>query len=42
MSNTKSQPPVVLERVSQEFVEATATPPFIYELSPADARKVAR
>jgi acetyl esterase/lipase len=40
VSDTKSQPPVVLERASQEFVEATATPPFIYELSPADARKV--
>jgi acetyl esterase len=40
VSNTKSQPPVVLERASQEFVEATATPPFIYELSPVDARKV--
>jgi len=31
---------VVLERASQEFVEATSTPPFIYELTPADARKV--
>ncbi len=40
MSDTKSQPPVVLERASQEFVDATATPPFIYELTPADARKV--
>jgi acetyl esterase len=40
VSDTKSQPPVVLERASQEFVDATATPPFIYELSPADARKV--
>jgi acetyl esterase/lipase len=40
VSDSKSQPPVVLERASQEFVEATATPPFIYELSPADARKV--
>ena len=40
MSDTKSQPPVVLERASQEFVDATATPPFIYELTPAEARKV--
>jgi acetyl esterase len=32
--------PVVLERASQEFVDATSTPPFIYELSPAEARKV--
>jgi acetyl esterase len=31
---------VVLERASQEFVEATSTPPFIYELAPAEARKV--
>ena len=40
MSATKSQSPVVLERASQEFVDATASPPFIYELTPADARKV--
>jgi acetyl esterase/lipase len=32
--------PVVLEQASQEFVDATSTPPFIYELSPAEARKV--
>src|SRR5687767_1148735 len=31
---------VVLERASQEFVEATATPPFLYQLTPAEARKV--
>jgi acetyl esterase len=31
---------VVLERASQEFVDATSTPPFIYELTPNDARKV--
>jgi acetyl esterase/lipase len=31
---------VVLEPASQQFVEATAKPPLIYELSPADARKV--
>jgi acetyl esterase/lipase len=31
---------VVLERASQEFVDATSTPPFIYELTPAEARKV--
>ena len=31
---------VVLERASQEFVEATSTPPFIYELTPDRARKV--
>jgi acetyl esterase/lipase len=32
--------PVVLEPASQAFVEATAEPPFLYELTPADARKV--
>jgi acetyl esterase len=31
---------VVLERASQEFVDATSTPPFIYDLTPAEARKV--
>ncbi len=32
--------PVVLEPESQAFVEATAKPPFLYELTPAEARKV--
>jgi acetyl esterase/lipase len=32
--------PVVLEPASQEFVDATSAPPFIYELSPDKARKV--
>jgi len=32
--------PVVLEAASQQFVEATSTPPFIYELTPDGARKV--
>ena len=32
--------PVVLEPASQAFVEATANPPFLYELTPAGARKV--
>src|SRR4030095_6328520 len=40
MSQTITRPPVVLEQASQEFVEATAKPPFLYELSPAEARKV--
>jgi acetyl esterase/lipase len=40
MSHTPTHTPVVLEPASQEFVEATAKPPLIYELSPADARKV--
>ncbi|MDH6464651.1 acetyl esterase [Micromonospora sp. A200] len=33
-------PDVVLEPAAQEFAEATSKPPFIYELSPAEARKV--
>jgi acetyl esterase len=37
---TKTQAQVVLEQASQEFVEATAKPPFLYELTPAEARKV--
>src|SRR5436190_7915941 len=40
MPATKTQSPVVLEQASQEFVEATAKPPFLYELTPAEARKV--
>ncbi len=31
---------VALEPASQAFVEATANPPFLYELTPAEARKV--
>ena len=38
MSTTHA--PVVLEPESQDFVEATSTPPFLYELTPAEARKV--
>ena len=40
MSVTTMHAPVVLERASQEFVEATANPPFLYELTPDEARKV--
>ena len=40
MSITTRHAPVVLEPTSQEFVEATSTPPFLYELTPAEARKV--
>jgi acetyl esterase/lipase len=32
--------PVVLEPAAQELADATAKPPFLYELSPIDARKV--
>src|SRR4051794_36236551 len=37
---TTTRQTVVLEPASQEFVEATSTPPFIYELTPDEARKV--
>jgi acetyl esterase len=40
MSVVDTHPPVVLEPASQAFVEATAKPPFLYELSPAGARAV--
>src|SRR4051794_29932946 len=30
----------VLEPAAQEFADATSTPPFIYELSPDDAREI--
>lgn len=40
MSLTKTVSPVVLEQASQEFVEATAAPPFLYQLTPDGARKV--
>jgi acetyl esterase len=40
MSVTVARAPVVLEPASQEFVEATAKPPFLYELTPAQARAV--
>jgi acetyl esterase/lipase len=32
--------PVVLERASQELADATADPPYFWEGSPVDARKV--
>jgi acetyl esterase len=35
-----TRPAVVLERASQAFVDATSKPPFFWELSPAEARKV--
>ncbi len=38
ISNTLA--PVVLEPASQAFVEAAAEPPFLYELTPDEARKV--
>jgi acetyl esterase len=40
MSLTKTQNIVVLEPASQTLAEATAGPPFLYELTPAEARAV--
>jgi acetyl esterase len=40
MSQTITRPPIVLEPASQEFVEGTSKPPFLYELTPEEARKV--
>ena len=40
MSMTNTHNPVVLEPASQALVEATISPPFLYELSPAEARAV--
>jgi acetyl esterase len=37
---TQQTAAVVLEPAAQEFADATSTPPFIYELSPDDAREV--
>jgi acetyl esterase len=40
MAATTTYTPVVLEPASQAFVEATANPPFLYDLTPDEARKV--
>jgi acetyl esterase/lipase len=40
VTTTKIKSPVVLEQASQEFVEAAAQPPFLYELTPTEARAV--
>jgi hypothetical protein len=40
MSTTITGTPIVLEPASQAFVEATSTPPFLYELTPTEARKI--
>jgi hypothetical protein len=42
MSVIQAYAPVVLEQASQEFVEATANPPFFYELTPARGARRAR
>jgi acetyl esterase/lipase len=38
--STQQTAAVVLEPAAQEFADATSTPPFIYELSPDEAREV--
>jgi acetyl esterase len=38
--STQQTTAVVLEPAAQKFADATSTPPFIYELSPDDAREV--
>src|SRR3954467_8634761 len=40
MATATTLRPVVLEPASQAFVEATANPPFLYDLGPDGARKV--
>jgi acetyl esterase/lipase len=40
MSTATATNTVVLEQASQDFVDATARPPFLYELTPAEAREV--
>ena len=40
MSVYNTLAPVVLEPAAEAFVEATANPPFLYELTPAEARAV--
>jgi hypothetical protein len=40
MSTTTTYAQVVLEPASQAFVEATAAPPYLYDLTPDQARKV--
>ena len=32
--------PIVLEPAAQQVVEAFSKPPFLYEMAPADARKI--
>jgi acetyl esterase/lipase len=40
MSVYNTLAPVVLEHAAQAFADATAVPPYLYELTPAEARKV--
>ena len=39
MSVTATHAPVVLEPASQAFVEATAKPPFLYQLTPSPSNR---
>ena len=38
--STQQTTAVVLESAAQEFADATSSPPFIYELTPYEAREV--
>ena len=38
--STQQTTAVVLESAAQEFADATSAPPFIYELTPDEAREV--
>src|SRR5215510_14383706 len=40
MSVSNTLAPVVLEPASQAFADATAAPPFLFQLTPDEARKV--
>ena len=40
ISATTTSTPVVLEPAAQAFAEATANPPYLYDLAPAEGRKV--
>ena len=40
MSITPAAPAVVLEPAAKDVAEATSTPPFLYELTPDEARAV--
>ncbi|MDA0178756.1 alpha/beta hydrolase [Solirubrobacter phytolaccae] len=40
MATTPATTPVVLEPAAQAFAEATANPPYLYEVPPAEGRKI--
>jgi acetyl esterase len=41
MSAGTTVAPVALEPAAQQFAEATANPPYLFDLSPAEGRKTA-